>query len=68
MIIAEMKPNLSIQVCSAFHANIGKSEVGHFLFNEDTVKSMQENKAVVAIDASVKWDQIGGAWIISDID
>ena len=57
-----------IEVCSTFYINIDESIVEYFLFNEDSTKRMQENKAVVATGASVKGNQIGGAWIISDID
>ena len=65
-IIAEMKPNQSIVVYGTFHVHMEETEIRYFPFNNEITKSIQENKAVAATDASVKDDEMGGVWMLTD--
>ena len=67
-VIAEMKPNQAFEVYGIFHVNMENREVEYFPFNEEITRSMQNEKAVAATDASVKGNRMSSMWIISDID
>ena len=51
-----------------FHANIKVRDAEYFPFNADITNSIQNDNAIAVTDALVKGDDMGGAWIISDID
>ena len=63
-----MKPNEAMKVYSTFHANMIENELTYYLFNEELTKSIEDGLAVSATEASVKEGQMGGAWIITDVD
>jgi len=37
------------------------------LFGEEIAKRIEEGRAIAATDASVKNDEMGGCWILTDI-
>ena len=59
-VIAEMKPNQAVEVYGIFYVNIEEKEVEYFPFNDEITRSIMNETAVAATDASVKGDGMGG--------
>ena len=53
-IIAEIKPNRALEACGTFYANVEDNEQRCYPFNEEITKSIEDNNALAATDASVK--------------
>ena len=67
-VIAEMKPHGTVILHGIFHADARGNEITYYPFDEEMSKSIEESVVVVAADASVKESQMGGSWIITDIE
>ena len=69
MIIAEMKPNISLVMHSMFPPRINMSDVNaEFPFSDQISRCIEQSKAVAATDASVKNHCMGGWWILMSKD